>query len=503
MKQRHVYCRALLSVGCLLLAARAAAATELYVAPGSRGDGSATDPFGLIQDAINAAQPGDVILVRPGAYAESIDSVRDGLRDAPIIVRSAEGRGSVVVTAVGVVLQVYHEYFGVDGLVLDGQYGPRDTVQIYARGNGFTLRNTEVRRSGRDCVDMLNPDDVTIEGALIHHCLNPANGRTDAHGVSAGGQGRLLNLTIRDTEIHTFSGDAIQVDPNRAAPGWDNLLIERCRLWLAPLAEEANGFPAGSVPGENALDTKVNHKAPRARVVVRDTLAWGFRNGMIHNMAAFNVKENVDAVIDGVTVWDSEIAFRLRGPTWRGGAWVLVRNSVIHDVDVAVRYEDNLQNFRFWNNTVGAGVRRPLHAAGSPNAQLDLQNNLFVGGLPDGAFARRPSNLGAKAQTFVNMAGHDYHLRSGSGAIDAGVALDAPTDRDGIPRPAGRQFDVGAYEYCPACTVPAPTPPAPPSYPSPPGTDPRPLPGPKPLPPYPEDPPVTLDHLRRTAVPLF
>jgi hypothetical protein len=503
MKRRYFY-RVLLSAGCLLVAAGGATAAEHYVAPGWRGDGSASNPFGLIQDAIDAAQPGDMILVRPGTYAESLDTVRDGLPDASILVRASEGRGSVVVTSVGVVLQVRHEYFGVDGLVLDGQYGPRDTVQIYARGNGFTLRNSEVRRSGRDCVDMLNPDNVTIEGSLIHHCLNPANGRTDAHGVSAGGQGPLLNLTIRDTEIHTFSGDAIQVDPNRAAPGWDNLVIERCRLWLAPLTEEANGFPAGSVPGENALDTKVNHKAPRARLVVRNTLAWGFRGGAIHNMAAFNIKENVDAVIDGVTVWDSQIAFRLRGPTWRGGAWVLVRNSVIHDVDVAVRYEDNLENFRFWNNTVGAGVRRTLHAAGAKNAQLDLQNNLFEGGVPDDRHARRPSNLDAKAEWFADMANRDYHLRSGSRAIDAGVALDVPTDRDGIPRPAGRQFDVGAYEYCPACTVPRPVPPpAPPSLPSPPSTNPRPQPGPKPEPPYPEYLPVAFDHLRRLTVPLF
>jgi hypothetical protein len=491
----------LLTALCLLVPACSASAAEYYVAPGSRGDGSVVNPFGLIQDAIDVAQPGDVILVRPGTYAESLNTVRDGLPGAPILLRASEGRGTAVVTSSGVVLRVHHEYFGVDGLVLDGQYGPRDTVQIYARGNGFTLRNSEVRHSGRDCVDMLNPDDVTIERSLIHHCLNPANGRTDAHGVSAGGQGRLLNLTIRDTEIHTFSGDAIQVDPNRAVPGWDNLLVERCRLWLAPLPAEANGFPAGTVPGENAFDAKVNHKAPRARLVIRDTLAWGFRHGMIGNMAAFNIKENVDAIVDGVTVWDSEIAFRLRGPTWRGGAWVLVRNSVVYDVDVAVRYEDNLENFRFWNNTVGEGVRTVLHAAGSRNAQLDLQNNLFMGGVPDDPHARRPSNLGAKAQWFADVASRDYHLRSGSRAIDAGVALDVPTDRDGIPRPAGGQFDVGAYEYCPACTAPRPMPP-PPSFP-PPSTNPRPQPGPKPEPPNPEYPPVAFDQLRRLAKPLF
>ena len=75
-----------------------------------------------------------------------------------------------------------------------------------------------------------------------------------------------------------------------------------------------NGFAAGAVPGENAMDTKAAAANVRSRITVRDTIASGFRGGLISNMAAFNFKENVDATVDGVTVFDSEIAFRLRGP---------------------------------------------------------------------------------------------------------------------------------------------------------------------------------------------
>jgi hypothetical protein len=41
----------------------------------------------------------------------------------------------------------------------------------------------------------------------------------------------------------------------------------------------------------------------------------------------------------------------------------------------------------------------------------------------------------------------DYHLRSGSPAIDSGIATQAPDqDRDGKARPSGVGYDLGAYE---------------------------------------------------------
>ncbi len=49
---------------------------------------------------------------------------------------------------------------------------------------------------------------------------------------------------------------------------------------------------------------------------------------------------------------------------------------------------------------------------------------------------------------FVDRANADYHLRAGSPCIDAGTSDQAPsTDLDGVPRPQGAGYDMGAYEY--------------------------------------------------------
>ena len=48
---------------------------------------------------------------------------------------------------------------------------------------------------------------------------------------------------------------------------------------------------------------------------------------------------------------------------------------------------------------------------------------------------------------FLDPAGGNYHLRAGSPAVDAGIAVGGLTwDIDGDPRPLGTGYDIGADE---------------------------------------------------------
>jgi hypothetical protein len=420
-----------------------AEATEWFVAPGANGTGTAAAPFGKIQLGLNAAQPGDTVTIGAGTYNELLTTVRPGTSTARIVVRAAGPRGSVVVTVAGRVFNVSHAYLTVEGVVFDGQYGLADTVKVSGAASYLTLRNVEVRRSTYDLVDMAAPRGVVIEDSLIHHALNAAGGRTDAHGIVAGA---VQDLVVRNTEIHTFSGDAFQLDPGRNLPGWNHVTVEGCRFWLAPLPAAENGFAAGTVPGENAIDTKTNAAAPRAALTIRDTVAYGFRSGLIGNMAAFNLKENVDAMVDGVTVYDSEIGFRTRGPGSNGGAWVTVKNGVVYGVAKAFRYEDDIAVLRIWNTTLGRAVTRPFEAASSGRTGLDVRNLLILGTTRP-VEASDPSNLLVGSTAFVNASADNYGLVPGSLPVDAGLTLvEVTTDRLGVSRPQGRYYDVGAYE---------------------------------------------------------
>jgi parallel beta-helix repeat protein len=90
----------------------------------TRSDLEAQDPatpWKTIGRGIQATVAGDTVIVQPGDYYESVESIRDGLPDAPIIIQAAF-LGTVMiqppVDSVGINIQ--HHYHIVDGLVVTG-----------------------------------------------------------------------------------------------------------------------------------------------------------------------------------------------------------------------------------------------------------------------------------------------------------------------------------------------------------------------------------------------
>ena len=71
-------------------------ATTWYVAAGGSGDGTAAAPFGTIQAAANAANAGDLVLVAPGIYRETVRVLNSGTAQAPIVFSSLLPGAAVV-----------------------------------------------------------------------------------------------------------------------------------------------------------------------------------------------------------------------------------------------------------------------------------------------------------------------------------------------------------------------------------------------------------------------
>jgi hypothetical protein len=77
-----------------------------------------------------------------------------------------------------------------------------------------------------------------------------------------------------------------------------------------------------------------------------------------------------------------------------------------------------------------------------------ISHNLYRGGIDTPDFDDSPISGDPR---FVSP-GTDFHLQTGSAAIDVGVAAVAVTvsdDYDGTARPQGSGFDIGAYEHAP------------------------------------------------------
>jgi hypothetical protein len=437
------------------------AQTVYYVATDGNNAhaGASNTPLATIREALNRAHAGDTVVVRDGTYRESPTTVRGGTSAARITFE-AENPGRVTITQAGRrVMDIRHPWLTIRGLAFDGQFGDADIVRVRSTADHLVFANNEVFNGAQDGIDLgtnqddgarIGPDfdfleDVTISGSKVHHFLRMIDGeRDDAHGIVAGG---VRDFEIRDTEVYYVSGDALQLQDG----GWDDVTIERVNFWNAPLPRAMAGFKAGVNPGENAIDTKQDRSiSTRGRLTVKHSKFSGWNGRLIGMPSALNLKEKIEAVLEGNILHHNDVACRLRGRAEDAGAHVTVINNVFHQNRVAVRYEDRINNLHLLNNTFGAENDRFFVSAPSATGvgrNFQVLTNLFLGEkLPK--VAGDPSNLAVGSKEFLDASAHDYHLRISSSAVDSGLSLDNVTlDHDGTPRPVGGGQDVGAFEF--------------------------------------------------------
>jgi hypothetical protein len=246
---------------------------------------------------------------------------------------------------------VYENY------LVDSNWQGGNRVKISA--DNVTLRHCEIRNATGNGVGAFGKN-VVIENCKIHHLLaGTFKEQHDAHGITGGWN----NVTIRNCEIYYVSGDAVQIDPDRKTQG--HVLIEDCTFWSGPLPADAGTFKKGERPGENGVDTKTMPKGPLCTMTIRNCYMHGWNQpAQIDNMAAVNLKENVHVQVKHCLFRDNEIAFRLRGPTKKGGAKVEIMDCAIYDCKVGVRMEDKIENLKISGLAFGPGVGKKYHQAG-------------------------------------------------------------------------------------------------------------------------------------------
>lgn len=139
--------------------------------------------------------------------------------------------------------------------------------------------------------------------------------------------------------------------------------------------------------------------------------------------------------------------------------WVIENNVVIVDHYHGITLM-GARNSRIVNNTVvdlndtdpgPAWIMVSPHKDGWPSTGCVVRNNLTTAlNVPDGQGVSVDGNIvfDDVDSHFVDFAGRDLHLRETSSAIDTALADLAPAfDLDGVSRPQGAAFDVGAYEF--------------------------------------------------------
>ena len=111
---------------------------------------------------------------------------------------------------------------------------------------------------------------------------------------------------------------------------------------------------------------------------------------------------------------------------------------------VSPKLSPTIMNSTIADNLAGDGVY-------NISASTTITNTIIYGNSPADV-----TNSGGTLNTSNSLIGTDplffgpgdYHLQSGSPAIDAGTNTGAPSyDLDGVPRPQGASVDIGAFEF--------------------------------------------------------
>lgn len=410
--------------------------------------GGSAQSFDTIQECVNAMAAGDTCYIRGGTnYALSaVVSVQKFCTSgAPCLIEGYPGdtRPMIVPSAAA---------------------GRAFWIDTRSLGNGLgegwlTLKNVDINAinlgSSGDCLGTYQPR-ITIDGV---RCYNAArNGMIFACNLTTYCS---TNLIARNNEVWNCGRiqDAADVDTKGDGfyVGAPNGLIEKNLI---------DGCRGGGIV--------INYNMNTGLVVRNNT----FRNGGLSSpwgdigpgcctAAAINRVTATYAIHFGETHVDNP----------GGPQEVAIYNNTIANYNGeeyqgagAGRCFNTTNGFRVLvaNNTCYNTDRRWIIGCGGNSTEINRQNNLFVdvpgADLVCGAISGVDTNnitTTDEVGTFVNAAAGNFRLISGATAINAGVSPTLPTgvsgfsvDYDGVSRPQGGTWDVGAFEFGTGDTTP-------------------------------------------------
>lgn len=342
------------------------------------------------------------------------------------------------------------------------------------------IENLEITSdNGADFREGINGTDgpvehLVLEDLYIHHIDEAAVDLGDVYDL------QVLNCTM------THCGFGCLMGPEGEEGGWREVLIEGCDL-----SYSGHYYQGGPGPGPYDRPDGLGIEPSQGPVEIRNTLCEHNRGDGLDSKAANTyIHECVVAnnACDGIKLWqgpsrvENTLVYGTGDGTGGASPWAgLVVDSeapgdVFEFVNVTVHDDPSREAYPAYfqyeaaapveilmRNCIVAGGHGPVYFGDSvdlicehsilyrPGEDVQIYAEgrdytaaeLEAGAVGEGNISRDPM--------FVSPAWGeqgDYRLQAGSPAIDAGSAEDAPTfDLDGVARPQGGGFDMGAYEY--------------------------------------------------------
>ncbi|MBB4525253.1 UNVERIFIED_ORG: Ca2+-binding RTX toxin-like protein [Rhizobium sophorae] len=412
--------------------------TTYYVATtgSDSGNGSATSPFRTISEAMSAnLRPGDEVVVKAGTYNESINIDKDGSAAGDITLRSEVPGAALIRPPAGSYtgISVNANYVTIDGFDIKGGNG--DGIEAN-NVHHVSILNNKVHDSGESGIQFNYSDFVKIvgnetyinassgwfSGISIYENRN-ITGDTSTTGYRNIVQNNISHDNVTKTGAHT-DGNGIIIDDFQST--------------------QTDGHP--NYTFKTLVDNNLVYENGGKGIQV----AWSDSVTVQNNTAYHN---NQDPLNDGT--WRGELSnAQSSNNTWVNN--IAVADPSVNKNNTAV---DNTSYGGYTNaNVVWANNNTYNGTAGQASVRTDGGN-----AMPSTANGNK---LGVDPH-FAGAASDNFHLASGSAAIDGGTAKYGvgSVDLDGHARVVGT-VDMGAYESGSSATPGTPTTPTQPTTPT-------------------------------------
>jgi hypothetical protein len=302
---------------------------------------------------------------------------------------------------------------------------------------------------GSTGLDMEMPvNHVVVYGnESAQNCLGSSSCTYDqrAYSVYFGGYGAQTNVDIGWNRLHDNPfGKGIQVYGHIAGDTISHLVIHDNQIYNNTMTGIALGGSDGNTDFIQDATLYNNILWNNSNGAPADHMIFGGLelDGLDANDGTYTIINNTfyqDSPAHSGINTGGEIAFASSGPKS-----VTLQNNIFYTSASAPCY------LYFDDNSAGSASRVTF----SNNLYFNAGNgptgcNYNVGAVTVGHDAKAVN----ANPNFVSATSQNFHLASGSPAIDAGMNTGVATDFDGVLRPQGAAFDIGAYEFVSGSTT--------------------------------------------------
>lgn len=377
------------------------------------GNGSEATPWCTINYGISQISSSDTLNVKAGTYNENVFIDRpSGAAGNPTVIQAFPGH-TVTILGNGVdtgrVKIANASYITFDGFIITNF----NQGLFIDNSHNIIVQNITVHTVGQEGIHVrLDSSFVTIQDSTVHDTRQwQFNGEGIYIGTGSGGPlDNTNNVTIKNNEVYNVRDEAIELKP-----GTHDCIVEDNLIYNAT--------------------TDPNWPATWGAIQVNQATAgaqdWG---------------SNPNHIVRNNIIHSSKTAIR-------AGTGSTVYNNLIYST-VSPYYGIYIGNISgdnytrtIYHNTVDVDSTRAIVVnAGT----TDIKNNIGPA---------TTNNIETSDTYYVDKAGADYHLVSGSAPINAGLNLTGivSTDIEGNSRLTNPPPDLGAYEHVGG---PRPDPPA-------------------------------------------